>query len=455
MTLALQGVGYQSSDSTRNQDGDTAEQKTAKPNSHLEQALLAGSENEYKKALLLENLRDALLEQAALLRSNVYEEIASKSRELAPRVFGWNTTIPGLSKHQHIDENDYEAMWETLRSLEAHQYQLEDPAVSDQFFAELQDMLLHQNLKGLLPKKKKPVKRDTPEAPKKSIAQKRLEEDLANKEAELRKIMNTGFQASTIPASTIIPKYHEIMSQQSNKATTVRLAANLKRKEQLMQSAAAEGKKAPVLGDMLECTFKPAIGHAVPDFQRAQEKFQRILEASRSQKSTTIPVPFAMSTRRSKPQRHAEVQHVPKPAPAKVAFEEPVLVPKSTKSEILKREHLQLRLESEKLVHQLEAEVRSSADEKKRAAAERIRCRLGKSSDGKRLQDRQEKVKQKLEYQKSLEKSFQGQMDDMQKRIDARRCLFEQVQIDAARNQALSSVKQVLAAAGVEIKDLA
>ncbi|KAJ3344607.1 hypothetical protein HDU91_000167 [Kappamyces sp. JEL0680] len=185
--------------------------------------------------------------------------------------------------------------------------------------------------------------------------------------------MNTGFQASTIPASTIIPKYHEIMSQQSNKATTVRLAANLKRKEQLMQSAAAEGK----------------------------------------------------------------------------------LVPKSTKSEILKREHLQLRLESEKLVHQLEAEVRSSADEKKRAAAERIRCRLGKSSDGKRLQDRQEKVKQKLEYQKSLEKSFQGQMDDMQKRIDARRCLFEQVQIDAARNQALSSVRQVLAAAGVEIKDLA
>ncbi|KAJ3344606.1 hypothetical protein HDU91_000166 [Kappamyces sp. JEL0680] len=152
MTLALQGVGYQSSDSTRNQDGDTAEQKTAKPNSHLEQALLAGSENEYKKALLLENLRDALLEQAALLRSNVYEEIASKSRELAPRVFGWNTTIPGLSKHQHIDENDYEAMWETLRSLEAHQYQLEDPAVSDQFFAELQDMLLHQNLKGVQPK---------------------------------------------------------------------------------------------------------------------------------------------------------------------------------------------------------------------------------------------------------------------------------------------------------------
>jgi hypothetical protein len=56
--------------------------------------------------------------------------------------------------------------------------------------------------------------------------------------------------------------------------------------------------------------------------------------------------------------------------------------------------------------------------------------------------------------QKVREKQFHVQMDDMQKRIDSRRCLFEQVQIDAARNQARSKVKMVLQAAGVEIQDL-
>lgn len=61
----------------------------------------------------------------------------------------------------------------------------------------------------LIKKKKKifkPSKKDDA-LPKKTISQIRMEKDLANKEAEIRKEMSIKFQASTIPASTLIPKY--------------------------------------------------------------------------------------------------------------------------------------------------------------------------------------------------------------------------------------------------------
>ena len=46
-----------------------------------------------------------------------------------------------------------------------------------------------------------------------------------------------------------------------------------------------------------ECTFRPKISSKIPDFKKAQRTFEKVLENSRSQKSTTIPIPFAMLSR--------------------------------------------------------------------------------------------------------------------------------------------------------------
>lgn len=54
-----------------------------------------------------------------------------------------------------------------------------------------------------------------------------------------------------------------------------------------------------------ECTFTPKIGNAIPNFKKAQEGFEKVLENSRSQKSTTIPQPFAMLSRPKKERRRS------------------------------------------------------------------------------------------------------------------------------------------------------
>lgn len=56
--------------------------------------------------------------------------------------------------------------------------------------------------------------------------------------------------------------------------------------------------------------------------------------------------------------------------------------------------------------------------------------------------------------QKGLEKRYGEAKKEMKQRLSARRCLFERVQLDAARNQARSKVAMVLKAAGVDVSDL-
>ena len=66
--------------------------------------------------------------------------------------------------------------------------------------------------------------------------------------------------------------------------------------------------------------------------------------------------------------------------------------PKITKAETIRREHLQMKLEAAKLIEDLEKEQKREIDEKRRAIAERIRCRLTKSSDEARQREREEKI---------------------------------------------------------------
>lgn len=108
----------------------------------------------YREAILLEKYRDTLLEHAEELRKDISDEIRTKSRQIAPRVFGWkNKSIKGVRDIKSIDsryeKGDYESIYETLRTLETYNCRLEDKHVSQPFFAEMQATLLREDLEQL------------------------------------------------------------------------------------------------------------------------------------------------------------------------------------------------------------------------------------------------------------------------------------------------------------------
>lgn len=71
--------------------------------------------------------------------------------------------------------------------------------------------------------------------------------------------------------------------------------------------------------------------------------------------------------------------------------------PKSTRTTILKRQHLEEQKEAEKLVQELEMEQKRISDEKKRAVAERLRMKLVKTSDEEVEKEKKEKLKRHQE----------------------------------------------------------
>ncbi len=121
----------------------------------LKSALKNASIDEFTEAILLERYRDALLEQAQELNSGINSEIKKQAREIAPKVYGWNNSdIPGLSKESRDDcaddsLMDYESKWQQLRELEARRYQLENKSVSNDFFDDLQTILVGQELQDV------------------------------------------------------------------------------------------------------------------------------------------------------------------------------------------------------------------------------------------------------------------------------------------------------------------
>ncbi len=121
----------------------------------LKSALNHASVDEFTEALLLERYRDALLEQAQELNSGINTEIEKQAREIAPKVYGWNNRdMNGVLKQlrkDYVDESpvNYESKWQTLRELEARRYQLENKSVSNDFFNDLQSILVGQELQDV------------------------------------------------------------------------------------------------------------------------------------------------------------------------------------------------------------------------------------------------------------------------------------------------------------------
>ncbi|KAJ3275926.1 hypothetical protein HDV01_006793 [Terramyces sp. JEL0728] len=202
----------------------------------LTSALQTGSKEEYQEALLLEKYRDALLAQARELQGDFQVDLDVRWRKIAPKVYGWSDkAIPGISSNyrtiNEYQEMDYEEIWGNLRSLAAHEYNLEDPEVATEFFDDLKDMMLGSNIKKVKPEIihknypwlekrklfqseiccksiiKKPNTKVKPRDPNKiSIAKQRFADDVKKKEMELQTIMNEKFHANPIPASSMLPK---------------------------------------------------------------------------------------------------------------------------------------------------------------------------------------------------------------------------------------------------------
>jgi hypothetical protein len=140
----------------KNSKGDDIKtRKMDQTTSLLKSALNHASVDEFTEALLLERYRDALLEQAQELNSNINSEIEKHAREIAPKIYGWNNSELNSyfkgARNDCVDESpvNYESKWQILRELEARRYQLENKSVSDDFFNDLQSILVGQELQDV------------------------------------------------------------------------------------------------------------------------------------------------------------------------------------------------------------------------------------------------------------------------------------------------------------------
>lgn len=145
--MELIGVGYKNASHDKSSEMQLGRPVDEESADLLKKALSTGSESQYKHALLLERLRDALLVESELLMDTVELDIYEKEKELAPRVFGWQGYEKNPSRKYYA--NDYESAWEKLRSLEVQAFRLEDASVSHQFFADLQKHLVNGDLHGV------------------------------------------------------------------------------------------------------------------------------------------------------------------------------------------------------------------------------------------------------------------------------------------------------------------
>jgi polyhydroxyalkanoate synthesis regulator phasin len=324
----------------------------------LQSALYSGSIQQYNEALLLERYRDALLEHARTLHQDISEDIQQKVKELAPKTYGWKGSSV-MDQYTDGFETNYQESWETIRKLEAQQYPLEDEHISQEFFNDLQDALigrdissLNQNLmKTYTPwllgkkdthlishraaskkiRKKIPVKRLPCQPKKKSIAQQKFEKYLQEKESALQSELNTKFKATPIPASSLVPKFKELIANQGTRSTTIREKAIQEYIQQLEASKKPKGcfkKQNTVLDDIMkeigqepmplpqkmqldiqrrisnseeslkkagltkEHTFQPKITKHLPNFQRLHESFYAQLEKKKAAYSPTVIQPF-------------------------------------------------------------------------------------------------------------------------------------------------------------------
>ena len=110
----------------------------------LNQAILSRQPNLYYKALTIDDERKQLQKRADQLKHRLQIELRVKSRKLASKYYGWIDVPWEISSTQELD-----GLWRNLRVSTAHEYPLEDPLVSRDFFTHLRQSMIQNDLTEL------------------------------------------------------------------------------------------------------------------------------------------------------------------------------------------------------------------------------------------------------------------------------------------------------------------
>ncbi|KAL2916492.1 hypothetical protein HK105_203925 [Polyrhizophydium stewartii] len=429
-----------------------------------------------------------------------------------------------------LDALDQEDVWHMFCDLHAHEINLEDPHMADGFFNDLRRLMTADDLDGvdpsvlresypwlgvegrkeahrrlfshpvgshdgqsrvyevLLKKHKRKPGAQSSDAPfqvamRKSTpttARKRLDEELAAKEAKLRQELNSKFRATPAPISSLVPKFKYMMQDSLNPLLREALDHAKKqissdgrpRTPRVTETAILDGKKRRerlienerAVGLTPEHTFQPRITGHVPDFDALQGQFSRQLELHKQMRGPTKPAPFSgLETHEDARRRRIREQQeryerelkqqaaATKPKPTtlnKKTFNHAET--KATHSWKLKVEHLQTQKEAQKLIDEMEEQSRLEQEERKRVFAFKIRARIDKSQARQNAANAEAKRRQHVEDQKRRTEEYRQHIQDMTKRISSRMCLFEQEQVNMARRKAKAELERIMAEAALE-----
>nr|KAJ3422313.1 hypothetical protein HK105_000260 [Polyrhizophydium stewartii] len=455
----------------------------------LHAAAMSGSPHAYVDAIAISEQRRALAAEAEELRRRFERDLKRSARRAAPKIL----PIAGA-----LDALDQEDVWHMFCDLHAHEINLEDPHMADGFFNDLRRLMTADDLDGvdpsvlresypwlgvegrkeahrrlfshpvgshdgqsrvyevLLKKHKRKPGAQSSDAPfqvamRKSTpttARKRLDEELAAKEAKLRQELNSKFRATPAPISSLVPKFKYMMTA---------ILDGKKRRERLIENERAVGLTP-------EHTFQPRITGHVPDFDALQGQFSRQLELHKQMRGPTKPAPFSgLETHEDARRRRIREQQeryerelkqqaaATKPKPTtlnKKTFNHAET--KATHSWKLKVEHLQTQKEAQKLIDEMEEQSRLEQEERKRVFAFKIRARIDKSQARQNAANAEAKRRQHVEDQKRRTEEYRQHIQDMTKRISSRMCLFEQEQVNMARRKAKAELERIMAEAALE-----
>ncbi|KAJ3313000.1 hypothetical protein HDV04_002482 [Boothiomyces sp. JEL0838] len=402
--------------------------------SMLQSALSHVSNEEYQEALLLEKYRDALLAHARELQVELHSDLNARARKIAPKVYGWSEdAIPGISrKHQakyEFNQLDYEEMWENLRGVAAHEYNLEDPRVSSEFFAELQELMLGKSIKKIKPSL---LNRNYPWLETNDLIQK---SDPMCAKSNINPILSKAI--------------HELPTAPKSEKDAPKKKEKIKR----------------IIEEMTkECTFKPKLSEKIPDFQALQDKFQNSLEEKKKDWAPTIAQPFENMV-----QHHIEQAKKAEETKKKILLNEKEeckpekfstidknqssIRAKSTHSFNLLVRHRKETTEAQRLIQEILEEEESNAKKKKKEIADKIRSRINRSSQLTNKINKELKLKRHSQDQLRMEEDYKKRIEEMNERIANRLCLFEEAKLKCANNKVKSEIQTILKEAGLKAKD--
>jgi hypothetical protein len=376
----------------------------AKQDQLLYESLNNGSYDQYNEAILLSQYRDLLVEQAMALRGDIENDIVVKSKKIKPIIYGRKQKID-----HNVKELDYEEMWNSLGDLEAYEYGLENPQIYEEFFDEMKEMWVKNDLQHIrkevvdtycqwiLPKPKvafkktKPkifVRRDASSEPKKTTSQIRMEKDLHLKEEELQISLNSKFKANPIPGSSLEKRYDRIMNSQGTRTTKEReLLARTKIQQIVEQKTEIRPKKEiinPIISKAVlatskkkkhvykdkELTFQPKITKHIPDYQKLNYQFISKLQARKNSKSPTIIKPFKgvemneiLSREKRLKAAEESIKLSSKPTKDRIIeskHKEKVVEPRMTLSSILRIKDREMKIEADLLIKEITQEITTS-----------------------------------------------------------------------------------------------